>query len=417
MSVSNCENGVAWILPQCASPLAGYPHMREVNGFYYVSGISARNPDGSVTGVAHVDGEVRTDVGAQTRAVIENIRRILRAAGADLDHLVAVTVYLVDMAEYADFNRVYNEFFTAQGGPSRTTVAVKALPGPHLRIEITAIAAVPRAKTPTTLAVPRVKTPTTLAEHLVPLADRLWDAERTRQPCAALTDTHPQLTVEDAYGIARYNLARGARRLIGRKIGLTSAAVQRWLNVDEPDFGGLTDAMAVADHGTVETAALLQPRVEGEIAFVLRHALDLASVTAADVLAATDYVLPAIEIIDSRVLDWKIKLADTVADNASSARFVLGGRPTPLSAVDLRHVGMALRKNGDVVSTGAGAACMDNPLNAVVWLANKLNALGDPLGAGDVILSGALGPVQTVAQGDLVEVDIHGLGTATVRFN
>lgn len=247
----------------------------------------------------------------------------------------------------------------------------------------------------------------------------------TGVPCDPPTGTNPDLTLADAYEIQKINLDRrqnerglfGAKaRVVGRKIGITSRAVQEWLNVTEPDFGGLLDDMAVGDGARADISKLLQPRVEGEIAFVLKKCLLGPGITAAHVIAATDFVLPAIEIIDSRVKDWKFKIQDTVADNASSGMFVLGTRPTLLSEIDLKTAGMALRKNGTVVSTGAGAACLGNPVNAMVWLANKLGEFGTTLGTGEVILSGALGPVSPVVAGDVISVEIGRMGEVSVSF-
>jgi 2-keto-4-pentenoate hydratase len=405
MSASSC-NGAGYILSDRASPLAAYPHMREVDGFLFVSGISSRRPDNSVEGVEIVDGTVRTDIRAQTRGVLENLKAILAVGGAGLENLVALTVYLVDMGEYSAFNEVYNEYFQAESGPTRTTVGVASLPGRSLRIEMTAVARRSRREAASQGEA------ATLTPALEALAGRLRDAQSRRTPCAPLGE----LSVEEAYLIQAANLARAGSRRTGRKIGLTSRAVQKWLGVDSPDFGGLTEAMLVGDGATAPLEALLQPRVEGEIAFVLGRDLPGPVVSAVDVLAATEYLLPSIEIIDSRIADWKITLTDTVADNASSARYVLGTSRRRLEGLDLRLIGMTLRKNGEIVSTGAGAACLENPLNAVAWLAERVSRLGDPLRAGEIILSGALGPVVPVGAGDHVEVTISGLGTASVRF-
>lgn len=408
MSASSCDNGTGYILADRAQPLAAYPHMREANGFLFVSGISSRRPDGTVDGVQTRDGAVITDIRAQTRAVIENIKTILGAAGAGLENIVTLTAYLVDMGEYGGYNAVYNEYFTAERGPSRTTIGVASLPGPHLRIEITAVAKAPNQ----TAAAPAPS----LDARLQPLADRLFEAQATSTPCDPLSESLPDLTVAEAYAIARANLTRSGSRQVGWKVGLTSTAVQTWLGVSEPDFGGLTEAMSVNDGDRIDIASLLQPRVEGEVAFVLARDLPGPVVSDADVMAATAFVVPCIEVIDSRVRDWKITLVDTVADNASSARFVLGRRQRRLEDLDLRMAGMALRRNGDVVSTGAGAACLDHPVKAVRWLAEKLASLGHMLHAGDVVLSGALGPVCPVSSGDHIEVEISGLGTVSARF-
>jgi 2-keto-4-pentenoate hydratase len=251
------------------------------------------------------------------------------------------------------------------------------------------------------------------------LADMLWQAQASRTVCAQPSTLRTDLSVSDAYAIQSINIerrqggeglhGRPARRL-GHKIGLTSKAVQKWLGVGEPDFGVLLDDMIVADGGVIPIEHLLQPRAEAEIAFVLKRDLAGPGVTAAQVIAATDFLLPAIEIIDSRIADWKITYEDTIADNASSGMFVLGSRPVAIGAVDLRLCGMALRKNGVVVSTGAGAACLDHPVNAVVWLANKIGEFGHKLHAGDVVLSGALGPVTVLEGGDRLVAEIGGMG-------
>lgn len=248
------------------------------------------------------------------------------------------------------------------------------------------------------------------------LAEQLWNAQASRTPCAPLTENH-ELSVESAYAIQQANIdkqiAAGAR-VVGYKVGLTSHAIQEWLGVDQPDFGTLLDTMEIADGGVLDASELLQPRAEGEIAFVLKKDLSGPGVGTAQVLAATEAVLPAIEIIGSRIADWKITFEDTVADNASSGMFVLGTRPVPLDSVRLRTAGLALRKNGRIVSTGAGAACLDNPVNAVAWLANQLGSMGQGIPAGSVVLSGALGPVTPIEAGDALQADIAGLGS--VRF-
>jgi 2-oxopent-4-enoate/cis-2-oxohex-4-enoate hydratase len=252
------------------------------------------------------------------------------------------------------------------------------------------------------------------------LADSLFDARNSRYPCEALTARAPELSIRDAYTISEINLQRrlgqGNARLIGKKIGLTSRSVQKQLGVNEPDFGYLTSDMNVALGETVLLTSLLYPKVEGETAFVLKRDLSGPGVTIADVIRATDFVLPCIEIIDSRVKDWKIKIQDTVADNASSALLVLGTEPKRLRENDLRLAGMALRVDGEVLSTGSGAACLDHPCLAVAWLANKLGEFGVSLKAGEVILSGAFGPVVPVTGDAHVEVEISGLGRVSCSF-
>lgn len=255
------------------------------------------------------------------------------------------------------------------------------------------------------------------------LAATLREAQASGTPCAALTGEVKDLSTADAYTIQQLNIAylladkTTPARIVGHKVGLTSEAVQSWLKVDQPDFGQLLSTMSVRDAGTVKIEGrLLQPRVEGEVAFVLKDRLCGPGVTAADVIRATDFVVPSIEIIDSRIADWKITFHDTVADNASSSLFVLGGTPRKLTDIDLELAGCVLRKNGQVASTGAGAACLDHPVNAVAWLANTLGELDVALEPGHVVLSGALGPVVPVAAGDDVEVEIAHLGRVSVRF-
>jgi 2-oxopent-4-enoate hydratase len=252
------------------------------------------------------------------------------------------------------------------------------------------------------------------------LAETLAQARKSRQPCAPLTETQPALTIRDAYAISeitlKERLVQGGAKLVGKKIGLTSRAVQKQLGVAEPDFGYLSSDMNIPMGETVSLSALLQPRVEGEVAFVLKKRLEGTGLTVADVIAATDFVLPSIEIIDSRVKDWKIKIQDTVADNASSALYVLGTEPRKLGRVDLRLAGMALRVNGEVLSTGCGAACLDHPALAVAWLGNALGRFGVALEPGELILSGAFGPVVPVNAGDRVDVEIAGLGSVHCFF-
>jgi 2-oxopent-4-enoate/cis-2-oxohex-4-enoate hydratase len=245
------------------------------------------------------------------------------------------------------------------------------------------------------------------------IIDTLWQARITGVPCAPVTETCPGLTIEEAYQISSQVFQRklaGGARSVGRKIGLTSLAVQKQLGVDQPDFGYLTSDMLVHTGGVVGKNALIQGRAEGEVAFILGRDLKGPGLTREDIISATDHVVACIEIIDSRVKDWKIKIQDTIADNASSALLVLGSKPVKLQNIDLRMAGMTLRMNGEVESTGVGAACLDHPVNAVLWLANALGRLGDSLKAGDIILSGAYGPVVPFNPGDQCEVEISGLG-------
>jgi 2-oxopent-4-enoate hydratase len=252
------------------------------------------------------------------------------------------------------------------------------------------------------------------------LADQLWEAEQTRSPIDPLTDRHPGLVIDDAYAIQTHNidrrLAAGAR-VVGRKVGLTSKGMQGMLGVTEPDFGVLLDDMIVEDGDEVDLTTMVQPRIEAELAFVMATDLAGPGVSTANALAAIAGVLPAVEIVDSRIADWRIKLVDTVADNASSGRLVVGGRMLPVTGVDLRLVGMVLSRGGEVIDTGAGAAALGNPARCVAWLANKLGSLGAKLSAGDVVLPGAVHRMVAVEPGDVFRAEYAHLGAVTARFS
>lgn len=224
---------------------------------------------------------------------------------------------------------------------------------------------------------------------------------------------------EGAYAVQAINTRfweGEGRRLVGRKAGLTAKAVQQQLGVDQPDFGVLFNDMRVADGGRLDPAHCLQPKAEAEIAFVLAADLPSAETTAADVAAAIASVHAAIEIVDSRIADWKITFADTVADNGSSAFFVLAEQGLPLAGLDLEGAVMEMRFNGDVASTGVGSAALGNPLNAAAWLARTLAASGEPLKAGDILLAGALGPMVALTPGDTVETRITGIGSCSFTY-
>jgi 2-oxopent-4-enoate/cis-2-oxohex-4-enoate hydratase len=251
------------------------------------------------------------------------------------------------------------------------------------------------------------------------IADSLFEARLKAAPIAPLTAQYPHLTIRDAYAISEINLKRRSEqeggRLVGKKIGLTSRAVQKQLGVEEPDYGYLTSDMKLASGQILSRSKLILPRVEGEVAFVLKKDLRGPGITLQDVIAATDYILPSIEIIDSRVKDWQIKIQDTIADNASASHFALG-EAHALGSLDLTRAKMELRINGEICSAGTGAACLDHPCLAVAWLANALGKFGVSLRAGEVILSGAFGPVVPVSAGDEVEVEIMGLGKVNCSF-
>jgi 2-keto-4-pentenoate hydratase len=250
-------------------------------------------------------------------------------------------------------------------------------------------------------------------------AARLLDAAARGVPCAPVRGLLAAATVDDAYAVQSlvHEATGTGRRRLGRKIGLTSRTVQEQMGVDQPDFGVLYADMAFGDGEPLPADRLLQPRIEAEVAFVLARDLPERPVVSSDVIRATDFVVAAIEIVDSRIADWDISIVDTVADNASSGLFVLGGRPRRLcDIVDLRSVHMQVTNGDEVVSEGDGAACLGHPLNAVVWLANELARRGEPLRAGEVVLSGALGPLAVAAPGRRYEATLEGLGSVRANF-
>ncbi len=256
-------------------------------------------------------------------------------------------------------------------------------------------------------------------QQIEQLGDELYQALAGCQVVEPLTARHSDITVDDAYAIQQRMLARrlaAGEKVVGKKIGVTSKAVMDMLGVFQPDFGWLTDGMVYNEGQAIPANTLIQPKAEGEIAFVLKKTLKGPGVTAADVLAATEGVMACFEIVDSRIRDWKIKIQDTVADNASCGVFVLGDRLVDPRDVDLGTCGMVLEKNGDIVATGAGAAALGHPANAVAWLANTLGAHGIALEAGEVILSGSLGIMVPVTAGDNLRVTIGGIGGCSVRF-
>lgn len=250
-------------------------------------------------------------------------------------------------------------------------------------------------------------------------ADRLFEAARTGVPCMPVRDLIGERDVAAAYAIQEINTKRwikSGRRLVGRKIGLTSRAVQAQLGVDQPDYGMLYADMNVPEGMDIAAGRVMQPKVEAEIAFVLGRDLDGERLTVADIIGAVAYALPAIEIVGSRIDKWNIKLTDTVADNASSGLFVLGSRPCRLADFDHRLCGMAMERRGDVVSVGAGAACLGNPIASALWLAQVMAGVGRPLQAGDIVMSGALGPMVAAEPGDVFDVKINGLGAVQAAF-
>ncbi|WP_326567092.1 2-keto-4-pentenoate hydratase [Amycolatopsis rhabdoformis] len=263
-------------------------------------------------------------------------------------------------------------------------------------------------------ASPTAASPALLAEF----AERLAVARTTRTPIAPLKAPGVSLTIDDAYEIQRRQLDRrlaAGARLRGHKVGLTSASMQRQLGVAQPDFGFLTADMFHAENESVAGHQFLQPRIEPEIAFVLERPLRGPGVTVAEAIHAVAYVVPALEIIDSRIEDWRIGIVDTIADNASSGGVVLGSRPVRLTDVDLRLAGCLLHRNGELVATGAGGAVLGSPVNALVWLANVLGERGAGLEAGQVVLPGSMTAAVPFGPGDVVTTTVAGLGSVTVR--
>lgn len=258
-----------------------------------------------------------------------------------------------------------------------------------------------------------------MTTKIIEYANQLANAESARVGISPLSEIDPSLTLNDAYSIQLKNIQRKVNeghKIVGKKIGLTSKAMQTLLGVDEPDYGHLLDSMVVENGGRVDIDKVLQPKVEAEIAFVLKRDLKGPHVTVLDVLQATDYIVPALEIVDSRVQDWKINLTDTVADNASSGFYVLGGNPTKVTDIDLELVGMVFSKNGEIVNTGVGAAAIGNPAYCVAWLANRLADFDITLKTGEVILSGALSAAVNAEKGNSFTARFAHLGQVSVQF-
>ncbi|MGH8892936.1 MAG: 2-keto-4-pentenoate hydratase [Actinomycetes bacterium] len=250
-------------------------------------------------------------------------------------------------------------------------------------------------------------------------ADLLLGCYESRVAVPPLVQTFPGLDLDDAYAIQQLQVEdweRDGRTLQGRKVGLTSAAMQRQMGVDQPDHGVLRADMFHPEHHPIDVETFIAPRVEPEVAFVLGRELRGPGVTVAHAAAAVDFVLPALEIIDSRIEDWKISIVDTIADNASSGGVVLGSRPVRLDHVDLRLAGCNLYGNGDLVATGAGGAVLGSPLISLAWLANTVGEHGAALLPGQVVLPGSVTAAQPATAGDTWSADFAGLGTVTARF-
>lgn len=251
--------------------------------------------------------------------------------------------------------------------------------------------------------------------------EKLFEALKNKQTIAPLTAEENDITIEDAYAIQNEFLKRkmsaDGSRIIGKKIGVTSKVVMDMLGVHQPDFGYLMSDMIYSDGDEIDvTNGMIQPKAEGEIAFVLKEDLQGPGITTADVIRATKFVMPCFEIVDSRIKDWKIKIQDTVADNASCGYIVFGANGVDPKEVDLTTCGITLERNGELLHTGAGAAALGSPVNAVVWLANTLGKFGVGLKSGEVILSGALCAMVNIEPGDNMTINIGGIGSASCRF-
>lgn len=251
------------------------------------------------------------------------------------------------------------------------------------------------------------------------LAQQLREAYATRTACPPLRSVIGLEDIKTAYAIQELNndlLIKNGARIVGRKIGLTSKAVQKQLGVDQPDYGTLLNTMEVLNGGNISMKALMQAKVEAEIAFVLKKDLTNPDLSVADLLSAIDYAVASIEIVGSRIENWDIKITDTIADNASASHFVIGHRPMKLSDFDVVNCQMTMTKNGELASEGNGAACLGSPINACLWLVQMMASIGTPLRAGEVILSGAVGPMVNVSAGDVFVANFSDLGSVSVSF-
>ena len=252
------------------------------------------------------------------------------------------------------------------------------------------------------------------------LVNQLYQAWESACQIQPITDSAPNITVEDAYQIQLKLMAKRIAQgesVVGKKIGITAKVVMKMLGVDQPDFGHLMSGMEFQESQSLPFNKFCQPKGEGEIAFLLKKDLKGPGITHDQIIDATECVMPAFEIVDSRIQDWNIKIQDTVADNASAGAFVIGSSRTRLKSIDLATCGIVLKKNGEIIGTGTGAATLDHPLNAVAWLANTLGSLGMNLKAGEIILSGSLSVMFPIKSGDNLEIEIEGMGKTVCHFD
>lgn len=256
-------------------------------------------------------------------------------------------------------------------------------------------------------------------EQIAQVSGELIEAEKSCVPIVALTERFPDVSYEDAYAIQLKTfdtLVKNGAVIVGKKIGLTSKAMQDQMNIREPDYGMIIDRMVAREGAPIPMSSLILPKIEPELAFLLKQDLKGPGVTVANVLEATEGVLPAFEVIDSRYKDWKITVKDSISDNASAALMILGGKLTPITDLDLRYIGLVLEKNGSVVSTAAGASVLGNPAESVAWLANKLTEYGISLKKGEFVMSGSFVQAVTVEAGSNLRATFDRIGSVSVCF-
>jgi 2-keto-4-pentenoate hydratase len=256
------------------------------------------------------------------------------------------------------------------------------------------------------------------SQEIEKVASLLFDSAQSKSTVPPVREIIGDSDVDAAYAAQEINIKKriaAGETIVGKKIGLTSFAVQEQLGVDQPDYGILFNTMEVKN-GVLPYSELMQPKAEAEIAFVMAEDLE-GDINISDLIDAIEYATVSIEIVGSRVAEWNIRITDTIADNASASHFILGESKVSLDDIDLAGCTMTMTRNGDLASEGNGAACMDNPLNAALWLAQKMSEQGSPIQKGDILLSGALGPMVPIEQGDEFEASIEGLGSITLKIS